>query len=311
MKPSNRILTSALASTLCTALTFPALAGDVVIYGKANLSVQSSDDGDGNYSEVKSNASRIGFKGTHTLEDGLSVIYRAEFQVDMDGDSAKGDSITDRNQYLGLKGGFGEILVGKNDTLLKQSQGKVDLFSDLNADIKVLFKGENRMNDSIAYKSKTFSGFQLGATYIAQESPSGEDGYSVAVFYGDAKLKKSKIFASIALDTDVNHYDITRATVQGKLGGITLGAMVQTQESDEGAEMDGYFMSAKYGFDKVTLKGQVQVADHKGGDSKSGVTIGADYQLAKSTKLYTFYTSFDMDSKADQDYLAVGIEYKF
>ena len=32
--------------------------------------------------------------------------------------------------------------------MMKQSQGKVDLFSDLNADIKVLWKGENRMADT-------------------------------------------------------------------------------------------------------------------------------------------------------------------
>ena len=41
----------------------------------------------------------------------LTVIYKAEFQVDLDGDSAKGDSITDRNQYVGLAGGFGEVSI--------------------------------------------------------------------------------------------------------------------------------------------------------------------------------------------------------
>ena len=75
--------------------------------------------------------------------------------------------------------------------------------------------------------------------------------------------------------------------------------------------MDGFLLSASYGIDKVTLKGQYQTADHDGGDDKSGFSVGADYKLAKSTKLYTFFTSYDMDSDADEDYLAVGIEYKF
>jgi predicted porin len=301
-----------IAVVLLSFLSVSAFAADVDVYGKANISLQSSDEGEGSFTEVKSNASRIGLKGTHDLGDGLSVIYKAEFQVDLDGDSAKGDSITDRNQYVGLAGGFGEVLLGKNDTMLKQSQGKVDLFSDLNGDIKSLWKGENRMADTLSYKSPKFSNFQLGVTYIAEDAVDAEDGVSVAIFYGDAKLKKSAVFASVAVDSDVNGYDITRATVQGKVSGVVLGAIVQSQEKIDGSgEMDGFMVSAKYKMDKITFKGQYQAADFKDGDDKSGITLGADYSLAKSTKLYTFYTTFDMDSGEDQDYLAAGIEYKF
>ena len=196
--------------------------------------------------------------------------------------------------------------------MLKQSQGKVDLFSDLNGDIKNLWKGENRMADTISYKSPKFNDFSVGVTYIAEDSVDAEDAYSVAVFYGDKKLKKSKVYASIAMDSEVKGYDTTRATVQGKVSGITLGAIYHTQEEvDGGAEMDGFLISAKYKVNEVTLKGQYQTADYDGGDSKSGVTVGADYSLAKSTKLYAFYTSFDMDTGADEDYLAAGIQYKF
>jgi predicted porin len=308
MKLSYNVLTVALIS----ALSAPTFAGDVTIYGKANISVQSSDEGEGSFTEVKSNASRIGFKGTHELSDGLEVVYKAEFQVDLDGDSAKGDSITDRNQYVGLRGSFGEVLLGKNDTMLKQSQGKVDLFSDLNGDIKHLWKGENRMSDTISYKSPKFNGFQVGVTYVAEDSVDGEDASSIAVFYGDKKLKKSKFYAAVAMDSDMKGYDTTRATVQGKFSGITLGAILHTQEKiSTGEEVDGLLVSAHYTFDKVTVKGQFQTAEHDGGDDKSGITLGADYKLAKSTKLYTFYTTLDMDSGADEDYLAVGIEYKF
>ncbi len=308
-----KLVKNTLALTICSIITLPTFAADVDVYGRADVSVQSSDAGEGSFTEVKSNASRIGLKGTHKLNDDLEVVYKAEFQVDLDGDSAKGDSITDRSQYVGLKGGFGEVLLGKNDTMLKQSQGKVDLFSDLNGDIKNLWKGENRMADTISYKSPKFSDISVGVTYIAEDAIDAEDAISVAVFYGDKKLKKSKIYAAVAMDSEVKGYDTTRATVQGKVAGVTLGAIYHTQEKsvDGSAEMDGFLVSAKYKIDKVTLKGQYQTADYDGGDSKSGVTVGADYSLAKSTKLYAFYTSFDMDTGADEDYLAAGIQYKF
>ncbi|MGL1958931.1 MAG: porin [Colwellia sp.] len=316
MKRSTNILTLA----ICSALAAPAMAASVDIYGKANLTLQSSDDGEGSYSEVQSNASRIGFKGTHELNDGLEVIYQAEFQVDIDGDSD--DVWTGRNQFVGLRGSFGEVLVGKNDTMLKQSQGKVDLFSDYNGDIKHLWVGENRLSDTLTYKSPKFSGFQLGATYQTESEADGEDAFSIAAFYGDKKLKKSKFFASVAMDSDVKgkskdgavsgYFDTVRATVQGKISGFTLGLMVQSQEeTTTGAEMDGVMVSAAYRINDITLKGQYQMADHKDGDDRSGISLGADYSLAKSTKIFAFYSTFDMDSQEDKDYLAVGLEYKF
>lgn len=305
MKLSKSILSTALLS----ALSLNVLAGDISIYGKANVSVQSSDDGEGSYTEIKSNASRIGFKGTHTISDELEVIYQAEFQVDLDGD---GDTFSQRNQFIGLQGGFGQVLLGKNDTVLKQSQGKVDLFSDLNGDIKVLWKGENRMSDTLTYKSPKLSGFQLGVTYVAADSVDAEDAYSMALFYGDKNLKKAKVYAAIAMDSEVKGYDTTRATIQSKIAGITLGAMIQSQEKIDGsAKMDGVLVSAKYGIDNWTLKGQFQTANYDGGDDKSGLTAGADYKLSSNAKLYGFYTTFDMDSGSDQDYLGVGMEYNF
>ncbi|GHE81503.1 porin [Thalassotalea profundi] len=305
MKLSKSIVNIALFS----ALSLNVLAADVSFYGKANVSAQSSDDGEGSYTEIKSNSSRIGFKGTHTLSDELEVIYQAEFQVDIDGD---GDTFSQRNQYIGLQGVFGQVLLGKNDTVLKQSQGKVDLFNDLNGDIKTLWKGENRMSDTITYKSPKFSGFQAGITYIVADSVDAEDAYSLALSYGDKNLKKAKVYAAIAMDSEVNGYDTMRVTMQSKVAGFILGAMVQSQEKIDGsAEMDGALVSAKYVIDNLSLKGQFQTANYDDGDDKSGFTAGADYKLSNSTKLYGFYTTFDMDSSSDQDYLGVGIDYQF
>ncbi|GAA6172338.1 porin [Colwellia sp. KU-HH00111] len=305
-----KLVKSTLALTVCTILAQPALAANVDIYGRADVSLQSSDNGEGRFSEINSNASRIGFKGTHEINDNLAVIYQAEFEVDIDGD---GDVFKARNQFIGLKGALGEVLLGKNDSMMKQSQGKTDLFSDYNADIKHLWKGENRLSDTLTYKSPKFNGFQLGVTYMAEEDVDGQDALSIAAFYGDKKLKKSKVFASVAMDSDVKGYDTVRATVQGKVKGVTLGLMLQNQENiDSGAEMDGLMVSAKYKVGATTLKGQYQIADHKGGEKNTGITAGVDYKLAKTTKLYAYYTTFDLKTAdSDEDYLAAGIQYKF
>lgn len=315
-----KLVKNTIALAVCSILAQPAFAATVDIYGRADVSLQSSDEGEGSFSEVKSNASRIGFKGTHELSKGLEVVYKAEFEVDIDGD---GDTFKKRNQYIGLKGAFGEVLLGNNDSMLKQSQGKADVFSDYNGDIKYLWAGENRLSDTVTYKSPKFNGFQLGATYKAEDEVDGKDAFSVAAMYGDKKLKKSSFYAAVAMDSEVKgkskdgavsgYFDTVRATVQGKLAGVSLGLMIQNQEEVEtGAEMDGMLISAKYSLGDATLKGQYQIADHKDGDKNTGITAGVDYKLAKSTKLYVFYTTFDIKTEnRDEDYLAAGIQYNF
>lgn len=308
-----KLTKTALALSLLSAFTFQANA-EVDVYGKANVSVQSSDDGAGSVTEIKSNASRFGFKGSEKLDSGLEVIYKLEFQVDVSDADSKGDkdNITARNQYVGLKGNFGEVVIGRNDTALKQSQGKLDQFNDLEGDIKVLFKGENRLGDSISYKSPSFNGFRILGSFIAEDSEEGENGFSTALTYGDAGLKESAVYAAIAADSEVNGYDMVRFTVQGKVADFKLGAMYQTQEKVDGsAEADGYLLNAAYKLGNATLKAQYQVIDFDAGDKVDGVSVGVDYKLAKNAKVYGFYSTFDADNQVEKDYLGLGIEYKF
>ncbi|SFC43436.1 porin [Pseudoalteromonas denitrificans] len=303
---------TALAISLFTLCAQPVMAADVTVYGKANVTVQSSDEGEGSFTEIKSNASRFGLKGGQKLDDGLSVVYKLEWQVDLSDESDE-KNIKSRNQYVGLKGGFGEVLIGRNDTALKQSQGKIDLFNDLEADLKHVFKGENRMGDSITYKTKKMNEFQFIGTVIAEDSADADNGYSAALLYGDSKLKKSNLFASIAMDSEVKGYDTVRATVQGKLGNVKLGAMLQRQETiDDENEADGFALSAAYSMGKTVFKAQYQSLDIDASSIEKNVaSVGIDYKLAKNTKLFGFYSTFDTDYEKDENYLAVGMEYKF
>jgi predicted porin len=304
---------SSLCLALLSGLSFNALA-EVDIYGKANVTVQSSDDGEGSFTEIKSNASRFGLKGSEKISDGLEAVYKFEFQVDVSDADSKGDkdNISARNQYVGFKGSFGQVVIGRNDTALKQAQGKLDLFNDLEGDIKNTFKGENRLGNSVSYASNSYKGFKVLASFIAEDDKDAKNGYSVALTYGDAGLKKSAVYAAVAADSEVNGYDVVRATVQGKIEDFRLGAMYQTQEKVDGsAEADGYLVNAAYLMGSNTFKVQYQTMDFDDSDDKSAVSVGVDHKLNKNLKVFGFYSSFDMDNNVDQDYLGLGMEYKF
>lgn len=308
-----KFVKSSLCLALLSGLSLNAFA-QVNIYGKANVTVQSSDDGEGSFTEIKSNASRFGLKGSEKISDSLEAVYKFEFQVDVSDADSKGDddNISSRNQYVGLKGGFGQVVIGRNDTALKQAQGKLDLFNDLEGDLKNTFKGENRLGDSVSYTSNSYQGFKVLASFIAQDDLDEKNGYSVALTYGDAGLKNGPVYAAIAADSEVNGYDVVRATVQGKIKNIKLGAMYQTQEKVDGsAEADGYLVNAAYLMGSNTFKVQYQTIDFDDSDDKSAVSVGVDHKLNKNLKVFGFYASFDMDNNVDQDYLGLGLEYKF
>lgn len=291
---------------MLTTAALPLQADPLTVYGKINVSAQSSDEGAGSFSELKSNASRFGIKGDYALDGELTLVYQLEWEVDLT-DEANEKNIKGRDQFIGLKGSFGTIKAGRNDTALKLSQGKIDLFGDYEADIKTLWKGENRMNNSLAYISPSFQGFSLLVSHIMEDTPEGKDGQSFALLYGDDSLKESKLFASIAMDNEVNGYDATRFTGQVKVGGFKLGAGLQQQEAVlNGKKEDGWLANVAYPIDNYELKAQFQTLEEH-----EGFSLGTDYKIGKDTKLFAWYTSFDFDNKVDSDYVAIGIEHKF
>ena len=302
---------SAIALTAGLLLSGGAMANSgVTVYGKINASFQSDDVDDVAKTNVKSNASRFGVKGKHSINSSLTAIYKLEWQVDVADD--ENDNFKARSQWVGLKGDFGTVLLGRNDSMLKSSQGKIDLFNDLNADLKNMFNGDNRLDDTLSYLSPSMKGFSIGATVIAQDNKKsdGETGTSLALMYGDSSLKRSALYASVALDSDVAGRNTTRVTVNGKLGDFKLGAMFNTSEKVDGTDDgDGFLVNVAYTIDKTTLKAQYQDSDDK--VQGTGLSLGVDYKLAKTVKLYAFYTDFSLDNGSDSSHLAVGMEYKF
>lgn len=294
-------------SALVVAMAFaaaPTQAADV--YGKVNVAMQSSDGGDGAQTEVNSKASRLGVKGEEKLDDGLTLIYKYEFQVDVTDESGE-KNLKSRNQYVGVKGSFGEIILGRNDTVLKQSQGKMDIFSDFEGDIKALgWKGENRMGDSVTYKTPKINGIQFGMSYVTEQGDD-EAVTSLSATYGDKALKKGSYYVAVAHDSEVKDYNTTRITAGAKFGKVKVAGMYQTQENvSSGSDKDGFMVNAQYPVGKYTLKAQYQTLK-----DDSGISLGVDRKLGKKTKGYVFYNGKSYDAGKDKSYVGIGLVHSF
>jgi hypothetical protein len=75
---------------------------DIDLYGLLNVTVQDTEEAQESMVELRSNASRIGVKGTEDLDYGLEAIYQLEWEVDPDGGDGS-DNISPRNQFVGLE----------------------------------------------------------------------------------------------------------------------------------------------------------------------------------------------------------------
>lgn len=317
---------------IIAALPLTALADgpiDGKVYGKVLVTVDNieNDKGDIDQSEVNSRASRLGFAGQTKLNDDLSVIYTAEYEISVDGDSQE---FKQRNIYGGLMGSWGTLVAGKMDTPTKVAQNKIDQFNDLPGDFASTFDGENRLGNMIAYTTPNMSGFAATIAMIAAEgnivdggttANDGFDSISAAVSYTAGDL-----YLAVSTDQDVasklhknNYVDLTRFVVQYTIADLQLGAMYEQSEDNATGNVideDGFFVSAGYKIDAVTLKAQFGSTENDADNTEQETwSVGADYKLGGNTKLLSYYTvntdtnSASVDS--EEKVLGVGLEHKF
>jgi predicted porin len=299
---------------------------DGSLYGKVNVSVTASDTSDGEDQwDLNSNASRLGVEGKAELGDDLYAIYKAEFEVAVDDGDNKGQTFSQRNIIAGIQGNFGTLWAGKHDTPSKMAQNKIDLFNDLEGDIKFTFEGENRQSNLIAYTSPNFNGFTATVALVPGEGDdvdgdsNGDDGIADASSYS-LSYEIDQLYLAIAADKDVDFQDLLRIVAQYTYNDLTMGLMYQQNEHSQGDDIldeRGYFISAAYKLGDTTLKAQYgTVEDDADNDEYDTWSLGADYKLAKSTKLFAYYTkNSETDGSAGDkvkyDYLGVGMEHKF
>ena len=302
------ILSVAIASTLGFASQgFAAGPIDGDIYGKINVSIVNADTGTDDTYKLNSNASRLGVKGKTEIADGLYAVYKAEFEMCVDDGDCKGQTFTQRNIMGGIKGSFGTVWAGKHDTPTKLAQNKIDLFNDLEGDIKSTFEGENRVSNIVAYTSPTMNGFSTTVAMIPGEGADVD---------GDGKDDTGL--------TDGTSYSVSYTmnnlyvAAQYKMDALKVGVMYQQNEDNLGTKDEsGFFVSAAYQLDeKTTLKAQYgSIEDDADGDEEETLSLGGDYKLAKSTKVYVFYTdntdsSVGKEDKEDSTF-GLGMEHKF
>jgi predicted porin len=344
-----------IAAAITAGLTVSAnAAAEATIYGKIHTSIASisQDDGtnDTSATAISSHSSRLGIKAKKGLENGMEVSAKAEFEMDAvsggfskskdyeldyDGDGITDETVTDndndtfkaRNVYVGLKGGFGEVRVGRHDTPHKLSTKKLEVFGDTYADYNNIITIDNRLGNIVAYLNN-FGPVGFAAAYYAGdddvEAENAGDATSVMINYSGGPLYLSAAVESYAADDDTDANELETATKFGvgyTIGPVDLGLVYQTLAYELADDETETYVSAKFKIDdSMKLKAAYGMRDDDvdATDDEVMTAVGLDYKLDKSATVYALYangTDGGLAKKAklkgDGSALALGVVYKF
>lgn len=303
-------LTLALAGALFA--TPAAFAGgfNYQLYGNLNAAMDLVDD---DQADLSSNTSAFGVKGSQKLSEdsNTKAIFKFEFQIDV---TERNTNIVDRDQWIGMKGDFGKVLVGTMTMNYKQTHNTDNMWrTNLEArgflnTISNLHKGDandrGRMTNTIQYSSNKIAG---GLMFIGNVSFDGDqdDAYGLGVRYKtDDLLLYLDTFHDGALEEDA-----------WKVGGtFNMGSLKVGAQYESAEEVSGYdyiHASATYKMDKKnSVKFHIGKADSNTAENTSWALM-FDHKFNKQINMYAGYGSRDNNNASDQDMISVGARYKF
>ncbi len=323
----KKIIALAVAGILAAPVA--AQAG-VEVYGKARLSVGviSNDDATANREDSKlsisSHASRLGFKGTEDLGNGLKALWQIERSVDF---TDKSTTLGVRNTFAGLAGDFGTVLLGSHDTPYKMATGSLDPFADTFADYNAVIDSDNdaRSRNILVYLSPDMSGLTMAAALITDfaddnlkdSNASQEQGaISLAGMYKNGPLDASLAYQSVKDAVGTGPYEDMTAVKLGVgyavASATKLGLVYENVDMGNvmGDQSNVYFSAAHGLGDGMTANFAFGQKGDLGNTSDSGATffaVGVNKALSDKTELYALYTKIDGDKNANNAYgLGVG-----
>ncbi len=324
----------ALAVAAALPMVSQAATADVTIYGKVHSSIDYVDPaakGTDTTYDVNSRNTRIGFKGSEDLGDGLKVIWKIETTVSAD----KGGFGKGRNTYIGLAGGWGTFLYGRHDTPLKIATTKLDIFHDQMADNRATAGFiDIRADDAIAYVSPSFSGLTLVGAVIPDGSYDGTGdfggAYSVSAIYSNGGLYAMGAWEQ--LDDLLNGADASQWRIGAgfDMGNFHIGAIYGEQD----AVLNSLFSNTKVASDtsNLTINGSFKFGNNKlkamwgqmdpdssAYDKNNSWALGLDHSFSKRTKVYVQYVDSENGLKfvtgpgktSDASGLSFGMVHKF
>lgn len=302
---------------------------NVTVYGVADAYFGYGKMDDNKFTGVNSGGwagSRIGFKGSEDLGNGLKGVFTLEYGIDIDQNEGVGSRGTAANsttrarqQFVGLQGGFGFLGLGRQYSpgyyVFKYDAINVIPFSPQfilagNQGSNIVAGSAARVSNSINYKSPDFGGLTLNAIYGFNEENQDEnrqagDLAALGLDYANGPLAIGLVYSQVkqdagAIATEKSTTPATLVSPAVPVGGITV--------SDE-TKKEAY-LGAAYDFGMFKLMGSYQIIKDFTTDEDDNKVwqIGGVVPVSSAGKVHLSYGRTDADTD-DSDAAAWSLLY--
>ena len=338
---NKNLIALAVGATIAAA-PIVATQADVKLWGRLEVELVNLDGGKFdklNEMGDEGGMSRFGIDASKDLGNGLKAVGRYAFKMN----PSDGADISARDQWVGLKGGFGGIILGRQPTAYKMNGGvKWDPYvaTFMEARRSGGMSGDSLghngfVNDMITYASPKFAGIKFQASYIADENAtsggtkgSANGSYTIG---GTGTWGPVNVIAAYTNFRNRSVGDIEGGDdiTQGKIGvrykGNGLTAALQFEDVDNigsirvngqkvtpagqtGGKMT--FANLGYKFGNTLIAGNYGTTDSDTGASDVDYyAIGARYYFAKKVSAYLGWAETKTDTK--YKLIGAGMRYDF
>lgn len=304
---------------ISSSLPLSGFATDLQIYGRAHVSLDYLDDSQ-RYEQLalSSNSSRLGFKVEHKIDEQLTAFAQIEQQVNFSSGADDNEDSVDfatRDTFVGLKGDFGQLKVGRFDSPFKSARNPVNFFGDQVGDLRNVTRAydhrfDERNPNTIEYQSPELAmglvakvGLSLHDGSMINHSSSEDNNeksqaYDVALQYKNSGIDAALAYEKYQEDVSRGERDGIRAAAAYQVTPkLKLGALYQytqhTQDVGKNADAHVYGLATEYKITaKTSARAHVLQRDIDADEFNSTlVALGLEHRFNKNLRIYGTWAS--------------------
>ncbi|HRQ56493.1 MAG TPA: porin [Azoarcus taiwanensis] len=327
----KKLIALAVAGMLAAPLAMA--QSNVTIYGvfDIGLNYESSHATSGVKSRTaldsgQQSGSRLGFRGTEDLGNGLKASFVIEYGLrpDLNETLGTGGGATTRQSFLALSGDFGTVALGRQYTPQFNMIARMDPFGAGTAgNMANVYDWDTRLDNTVAYVSPNFSGLSVTVAHSMRAA-----GQELAKDAGNAKVWAiSPRYSNGPIDVQLNMHRIksdlsgsTATKVWDLAGSYDFGAVKAVafygSRKTNNVQDSRYWLlgatvpvseAGSFKISYVASKDKEPASDVK----ENQWAIGYDHKLSARTNVYSAFAKRSQDWVGYKNQLTVGLRHMF
>lgn len=300
------VLAASLIALSAPILAQTAVTPSVTVYGKMRQFIESEKVGTGESITKLTNAtSRLGFRGTEDLGDGLKAEFIIETAIGADSPTGAATSLGDRRSLVGLSNSWGSVHFGRDRILSQFIYDRFDAMGNFaSSSIGTIHATQGiRVSNAAFVTVRPFKGSAFHYQHSASETAGGKDVKNFGADYaaGPFAIGYARFDNGTTSESDT-------LGVSFRLGSSTTLFGVYSDDKVVNVETKGKTVGIRQQINAPLAL----VASYGEKEGMKATNLGANYALSKRTNLHVRYRNEDATlASENRKTFGIGIDHNF